>query len=195
MMTKKRACMIHSIHFTALLDTNVIYPVIIRDLLFWFAYKDLYTPKWSEHIFDEWKRVIIGKGIPEEIANKRIEKADLAFPDAMVKHYRGLIKQLSLPDEDDRHVLAAAIKTNANIIVTNNLKDFPEEYLKSFGLSVKTADDFLTDIIDLNHVQAIDAFKEMVLNKKNPKMDEFEVLKQLRNAGLEDTANYLHALL
>jgi hypothetical protein len=67
--------------------------------------------------------------------------------------------------------------------------------LKSFGLSVKTADDFLTDIIDLNQVQAIDAFKEMVLNKKNPKMDEFEVLKQLRNAGLEDTANYLHALL
>jgi predicted nucleic acid-binding protein len=187
--------MIHSIRFTAMLDTNVIYPVFIRDLLFWFAYKDLYTTKWSEHIFDEWKRVIIEKGIPEEIANKRIEKAHLAFPDAMVKHYRGLIKQLSLPDEDDRHVLAAAIKTNANIIVTNNLKDFPEEYLKSFGLSVTTADDFLTDIIDLNHEQAIDAFREMVLNKKNPKMDEFEVLNQLRNAGLEDTANYLHALL
>lgn len=79
--------------------------------------------------------------------------------------------------------------------MTNNLKDFPPEYLKSFGLSAKSADDFLTDIIDLNQKQAITAFKEMVLNKKNPKMDEFEVLNQLRNAGLIDTANYLHAFL
>jgi hypothetical protein len=79
--------------------------------------------------------------------------------------------------------------------VTNNLKDFPPEYLKSFGLNAKSADDFLTDIIDLNQEQAITAFKEMVLNKKNPKMDEFEVLNQLRNAGLTDTANYLHAFL
>ncbi len=187
--------MIHSIRFTAVLDTNIIHPVIIRDLLFWFAYKDLYSPKWSEHIFDEWKKVVIEKGISEEEANRRIERANLAFPDAMVKNYKGLIKQLELPDEDDRHVLAAAIKTNANVIVTNNLKDFPEDYLKSFGLSVKAADDFLTDIIDLNQDQAIVAFQEMVLNKKNPKMDEFEVLKRLRNAGLDDTANYLHALL
>ena len=96
-----------------------------------------------------------------------------------------------MPDVDDRHVLAAAIKANANLIVTNNIKDFPEEYLQSFSLNAKTADDFLTDIIDLNQEQAIAAFKEMVLNKKNPKQDEFEVLNQLRNAGLKDTANYL----
>jgi hypothetical protein len=102
---------------------------------------------------------------------------------------------LDLPDEDDRHVMAAAIKTNANLIVTNNIKDFPEEYLMAYGLSAKTADDFLTDIIDLNQEQAITAFKEMVLNKKSPKLDEFEVLIQLRRAGLTDTANYLHALL
>jgi DNA-binding response OmpR family regulator len=106
-----------------------------------------------------------------------------------------LIEHLTLPDEGDCHVLAAAIKTNANVIVTNNIKDFPEAYLQSYGLSVKTADDFLTDIIDLNQEQAIAAFKEMVLNKKNPKMDEFDVLNQLRNAGLKDTANYLHSLL
>jgi DNA-binding response OmpR family regulator len=79
--------------------------------------------------------------------------------------------------------------------VTNNIKDFPEEYLQSFGLNAKTADDFLTDIIDLNQEQAIAAFKEMVLNKKNPKMDELEVLDQLRKAGLIDTANYIHAFL
>jgi predicted nucleic acid-binding protein len=187
--------MIHSVRFTAVLDTNVVYPVIIRDILFWFAYYDLYTPKWSEHIFDEWRSVMIEKGVSEKDADNRILKANSAFPDALVKNYAGLIDHLELPDKDDRHVLAAAIKTNANVIVTNNMKDFPEEYLKSFGLYVKNADDFLTDIIDINQEQAIKAFKEMVLNKKNPKQDEFELLNLLRNAGLQDTANYLHALL
>lgn len=187
--------MIHSVRFIAVLDTNVIYPVIIRDLLLWFAYYDLYTPKWSENIFGEWKKVMGKKGISEEEANKRIQKVNSAFPDALVHNYKGLIEHLKLPDADDRHVMAAAIKTNANVIVTNNVKDFPEEYLQSFGLNVKTADDFLTDIIDLNQEQAIAAFKEMVLNKKNPALDEFKVLDQLRNAGLADTANYLHAML
>lgn len=187
--------MIHSVRFTAVLDTNIIYPVIIRDILFWFAHYDLYTPKWSENIFDEWKKVMMEKGISSDDADKRISKANIAFPDALVQNYQGLIDKLDLPDKDDRHVLAAAIKTNANIIVTNNLKDFPEEYLQSFSLSAKSADDFLTDIIDLNQEQAVASFREMVLNKKNPKQDEFDVLKQLRNAGLKDTADYLHALL
>lgn len=187
--------MIHSVRFIAVLDANVVYPVIIRDLLFWFAHYDLYTPKWSQHIFNEWKRVTIEKGVSEEEVNKRITKANEAFPDAEVINYRGLIEHLQLPDENDRHVLAAAIKTNANVIVTNNIKDFPPDYLQSFGLNAKTADDFLTDIIDLNPDQAIAAFKEMVLNKKNPQMDEFEVLNQLRKVGLKDTADYLHALL
>lgn len=187
--------MIHSVRFTAVLDTNVVYPAIVRDILFWFAYYDFYTPKWSEHIFEEWKRVMIEKGVSVEEANKRISKANSAFPDALVQNYKGLINHIEFSDKDDRHVLAAAIKTNANLIVTNNIKHFPEEYLQSFSLNAKTADDFLTDIIDLNQKQAVAAFKEMVLNKKNPKQDEFEVLNMLRNAGLKDTANYLHALL
>src|SRR5574343_1856672 len=138
---------------------------------------------------------MIKKGITEKEANKRIAKANKAFPDALVQNYKGLIESLELPDQDDRHVLAAAIKTNSNLIFTNNIKDFPEKYLQSFSLSAKSADDFLTDIIDLNPDQAVAAFKEMVLNKKNPKQDEFEVLNLLRNAGLKDTANYLHALI
>ena len=187
--------MIHSVRFTVVLDTNVVFPVIIRDILFWFAYYDLYTPKWSAHIFDEWKKVMIEKGVSDEEAEKRIAIANSAFPDARVHHYQGLIDHLTLPDPNDRHVLAAAIKTNANLIVTNNIIDFPEEYLQSFSLTAKTADDFLTVIIDLNQEKAVAAFREMVLHKKNPKQDCFEVLSQLRNAGLNDTANYLHALL
>lgn len=187
--------MIHSVRFTVLLDTNVIYPVIIRDLLFWYAHYDLYTPKWSIHIFDEWKEVMIRKGVSLEEASKRIDKAQKAFPDALVKNYEGLIKSLDLPDQKDCHVLAAAIKSNSDLIVTNNVRHFPDYILASFGLIAKTADDFLTDIIDLNYEQAIAAFKEMVLHKRNPDLDEYEVLGQLRNCGLSDTANFLHALL
>ncbi|OQD44130.1 nuclease [Croceivirga radicis] len=187
--------MIHSVRFICVLDTNVIYPIEIRDLLFWFAHYDLYTPKWSEHIFDEWADVMKRKGVSEEEISKRMSKANLAFPDAFVPNYSGLISGLELSDPNDCHVLAAAIKTNANVIVTNNIKDFPKEYLSSFGLSAKTADDFLTDIIDLNPEEAVKAFKEMVLYRRNPDLDEFEVLDILRNRGLKDTADFLHSQL
>ena len=180
--------MIHSARFTAVLDTNVIYPVIIRDLLLWFAHYDLYTPKWSRHIVDEWKDVLERKDVAADIAALRVEKINLAFPDALVHNYEGLIGAIKLPDEKDRHVVAAAVKVNANVIVTNNLKDFPDAYLQSFGLSVKSADDFLTDIIDLNHDKAKEAFKEMVCQKKNPEMDDYQVLDQLRKNGLTQTA-------
>lgn len=195
MQTKTQDYMIHSVRFTAVLDTNVIFPIVIRDLLFWLAHYELYTPKWSVHIFDEWKDVMLRREIPILEAEKRIQRANLAFPDALVHNYEPLISTLQLPDPKDCHVLAAAVKINANIIVTNNLKDFPESYLDTFGLKAKSADDFLTDIIDLNPDQAIAAFKEMVLNRRNPVMDEFEVLDSLRKSGLLDTANYLHALL
>jgi hypothetical protein len=67
--------------------------------------------------------------------------------------------------------------------------------IHSIDLKIKSADDFLTDIIDLNPNKAIEAFREMVLNKKNPDLDEYEVLNRLRKNGLNDTANYLHSLL
>lgn len=187
--------MIHSVRFIAVLDTNVIYPIICRDLLFWFAHYDLFTPKWSKNIFDEWYAVMMRQGISHEEALKRVQRANIAFPDACVHNYDGLITHLDLPDEKDKHVLAAAIKTNANVIVTNNIKDFPEKYLESFGLKVKMLDDFFTDIIDLNQDKSLAAFKEMVMHKKNPPLDEYDVLNRLRTLQLQDTANYLHALL
>jgi predicted nucleic acid-binding protein len=187
--------MIHSIRFTCVLDTNIIIPIEIRDLLFWFAHDDLYTPKWSKHIFDEWEDVMRRKDVSEEEIKKRIGWARQAFPDAMVGNYEVLIDSLTLSDEKDRHVLAAAIKTNANIIVTNNLKDFPDEYLNTFGLSAKSADDFLTETIDLNPKVAVNSFRKLVMNRRNPNLDEYEVLDCLRRNGLKDTANYLHALL
>ena len=192
---KNLVYMIHSIRFTCVLDTNVIYPLWIRDLLLWFAYHDLFTPKWSKHIFDEWLDVMKRKGVLEKDAIARTEIINSAFPDALVKNYEPLIESLTLPDIKDRHVLAAAIKTNASLIVTNNLKDFPKDYLASYGLSAKAADDFFTDIIDLNHERSIRAFRDLVLKKKNPPLDEFQVLDIFRRNGLKDTADYLHALI
>lgn len=206
--------MIHSIRFTCVLDTNVIYPIDIRDLLFWFASYELFTPKWSKHIirfthltgslsvvrtlrlvFDEWKSVMERKGVSATEIEKRISKAHLAFPDALVENYESLVDALKLPDAKDRHVLAAAIKTNANVIVTNNLKDFPKDYLANFGLTAKSADDFITDTIDLNNEVAVEAFRALVLNRTNPNLDEFEILDRFRKNGLNDSADYLHALI
>ena len=187
--------MIHSVRFKCVLDTNVIYPLWTRDLLLWFAFYDLYTPKWSNNIFSEWIDVMKRKGVSEEEAFKRANVMNKAFPDALVENYEPLIDSLSLPDMDDRHVLAASIKTNANLIITNNLKDFPKEYLASFGIKAKSPDDFFTDIIDINQELSVQAFRRLVLNKKNPPYDEYDVLEIFRNNGLKNTADYLHSLI
>jgi predicted nucleic acid-binding protein len=187
--------MIHSVKFTCVLDTNVIYPIEIRDLLLWFAHFDLYTPKWSVSIFAEWEAVMRRKGLSEPEIQRRMDRVNRAFPDAIVNNYETLIDLINLPDIDDRHVLAAAIKCEADIIVTNNLRDFPQVAPDTFGLTAKSADDFLTDIIDINHGTALDAFKTLVRNRRNPDLDEYQVLNLLRKNELADTANYLHSLL
>lgn len=187
--------MIHSVRFKCVLDTNVIYPLWTRDLLLWFAFYDLYTPKWSNNIFSEWIDVMRRKGVSEEEAIRRANVMDKAFPDALVKNYEPLIDSLSLPDMDDRYVLAASIKTNADLIITNNLKDFPKEYLAGFGLKAKSPDDFFTDIIDINQELSVKAFRKLVLNKKNPPYDEYDVLEIFRKNGLKNTADYLHSLI
>lgn len=79
--------MIHSVRFRAVLDANVIYPVVIRDLLFWFAHYDLFTPKWSKQIFVEWERVMERKGVSKEEIQRRVLIANKAFPDALVNNY------------------------------------------------------------------------------------------------------------
>jgi predicted nucleic acid-binding protein len=185
----------NSKRLTCVLDTNVIYPIDIRDILFWFASFDLFTPKWSKHIFDEWENVMRRKGITQEEVKKRILKAQLAFPDALVDNYDPLITNLDLPDEKDRHVLAAAIKTNASVIITNNIKDFPADYLARFGIAAKSADDFISEIIDQNIEIALEAFLTMVSNRSNPNLNKFEILERLRKNGLIASADYLNSLL
>lgn len=69
------------------------------------------------------------------------------------------------------------------------------EYLASFGLTAKSADDFVTDTIDLNTELALEAFRALVLNRTSPNLDEFEILDRLRKNGLNNSADYLHALI
>lgn len=189
--------MIRSTRFTAVLDTNVIYPVWLRDLLLWLAQYDMYRPAWSEKIMVEFEAVVRRKHPKmDEAKVARITNAMCeAFPQAMVENYHGLIDTLELDDEDDRHVLAAAIKVNANVLVTNNTKDFPPEYCDQYGVTVKSPDDFLCDLIDLDPKRCVDAFTAMVANKTNPPLNEFEVLDVLRKIGLKDTADFIHSQL
>lgn len=92
-------------------------------------------------------------------------------------------------------MLAAAIRANADVIVTDNLRDFPQDCIDEFDLEVRTTDDFLTDIIDLNHDIAVEAFRDLVLHKRNPPMDEYGVFNGLRKVGLKNTVDFLHSLI
>lgn len=91
--------------------------------------------------------------------------------------------------------IGSRIKTNAHVIVSNNIKHSHEKIFNCYGIKIKSAGDFYTEMNDLNPETAIEAFREMVLNKKNPGLDEYEVLIRLRKEGLNDTANYLHSLI
>lgn len=187
--------MIHEKPVIAVLDSNIIYPVIIRDFLFWIAYYDLFIPKWSKTIFYVWKNVMIRKGINEIEAEKRTQKANLAFPYALVKNYNNLIKELELPDINDRHVLAVAIKAKADFIITKNLKDFPPDYLNTFNIQVLTPDDFIINLLNEKPDIILKAFKEMVINKKKPPKTEKKVIQSLKRNGLIKTVKELQELL
>jgi len=187
--------MIHSARFTCVIDANVLYPAYLRDLLFQFAIENLFTIKWSKRIFDECERALRKNGMPPKKIIRLKENMHKAFPDALVSRYDSLIEKVELPDPNDRHVLAAAIKINANVIVTFNLKDFPEKILNQYNLRAIHPDDFLVDIIDLNPTISCEAFRELVLNYKKPPLNEYEVLNILRKNNLKQTADFLHSQL
>src|SRR5471030_1501334 len=108
---------------------------------------------------------------------------NLALPDANVTGFETLIEGISLPDPDDRHVLAAAIRSNADVIVTLNLKDFPSEVLAEFGIEALHPDDFISDLFDLNSV-ALNAVRLQRNALKNPPMTTEEFLEMLLKQGL-----------
>ena len=101
-------------HFTALLDANVLHSQPITSLLLELAEARLYRPAWSEHIHVEWRRSVlrVRPEIDPAALDRRRAAMDRALPDACVSGYEPLIPGLTLPDPDDRHVLAAAIRAS-----------------------------------------------------------------------------------
>ena len=119
--------------FTVIYDANVLYPAPLRSVLMFLAQTDLFRARWTLDIHEEWIRNLLLKRpdlSQEKLEGLRDMMID-AIPDSLVTGYEPTIDGLILPDPDDRHVLAAALRANAEIIVTANLKDFPAESMRS----------------------------------------------------------------
>ena len=189
--------MIQGLRLTVLLDACVLYPAPIRDLLLHLADAELYIPKWTDKIHEEWTRNLL-LNRPDLTASQlsRTTKAmSMAFPEATVHYYEALITSIDLPDPNDRHILAAAIQARAQVIVTANLKDFPQNCLNQYDIGVQHPDEFITYLLQLNPQAVLSAFRTQVTNLKNPSKTAQEVIQNLRKAGLETTADRLTALL
>lgn len=128
----------------AVLDACVLYPTVLREVLLAVAGAGLYTPLWSERILEEWARATrkLGPGA-EDIARGEIAALRLAFPGAVVAERPGLQARLHLPDPADIHVLATAIASSAEAIVTFNAADFPRHVLAAEGVARLDPDQFL----------------------------------------------------
>ena len=136
--------------FVAIYDASVLYPASLRDLLIRLAQTGLFQAKWTDRILDEMIGAVT-RARPELV--DRLERTrDLmneAIPDVLVTGYGHLIDGLDLPDPDDRHVLAAAIRANAQVIVTANLKDFPTEHLDPYDIEPQSPDEFVLHVLEL----------------------------------------------
>lgn len=189
--------MMHSGRFTAILDACVLYPAPLRDYLLNLASLSLYKPKWTETIMKEWIRNLLANR--EDLDEERLKRTKSfmndAFPDANVLGFEGLVAACSLPDSGDNHVLAAAIRCNADVIITNNIKDFPNKLLKPFNIEAQTADYFIENLIDLDPMKCIEAFQNQVENLRNPPRSEEEVLETLMKQGLEKSCESIKKLL
>lgn len=184
--------MIHT-PYSVVPDACVLYPSLLRDLLLRLGLKGLYQTKWTAAIQDEWQRNLLKNR--EDITPERVQRTaqlmNAALPDAMVTGYEKLIDSISLPDPGDRHVVAAAVRCNAEVIVTLNLKDFPGECLTQFDIESLHPDDFISDLFDLNHALALQAAAEQRASMRRPPKSVEEYLESLLRQGLPMTAKAL----
>jgi predicted nucleic acid-binding protein len=183
-----------SARYTAILDANVLYPNLLRDLLLSLASAGLYHARWTSEINDEWTRNLISNR--PDLASKvplLLELVNQAVPDCLVENYDSLIDSLVLPDLDDRHVLAAAIAGHADAIVTANLKDFPETVLAQHGIEAQHPDDFVMNQLELRPFEALEVIKRVRARMRNPARSVPELIELLEKSGLPQTAQYLKA--
>lgn len=175
--------------FSAVYDACVLYPAPLRDLLLQLALTDLYRAHWTDDIHDEWTRNVLAnrEDLTKDQLQRTRELMDAHVRDCLVTGYQSLIPALQLPDENDRHVLAAAIRSGADVIVTYNLKDFPPDCLGEFGIEAQHPDEFITHLIDLAPSKICGAAKKIRARLKKPPRTVKEYLEVLEKQQLPET--------
>jgi len=179
--------------FTVIYDACVLYPAPLRDLLMQLALTGVYRARWSGQIHDEWTRNVLKNrsDLTKAQLDRTVVAMNRAVPDCLVNDEEPLMQGLDLPDEDDRHVLAAAIKCGASVIVTYNLKDFPAEILKRFEIEALHPDVFLSDIWDLDQAAVLEAVQKQRASLKNPRYTSRELLDILLKQRLPEIVKHL----
>lgn len=177
----------------ALYDANVLYPASLRDLLIRLARTGIVGARWTERIQDEWISNLL-RNRPDLTAaqltrTRRLMEA--AVPGAVVEDFEHRIPHLNLPDQNDRHVLAAAIETEADVLVTFNTKDFPAEIVAEHGIEVKDPDTFVLGMLVLRPEAVFAAARAQRANLRNPPRSVEEYLADLSGGGLKRFAEVL----
>jgi hypothetical protein len=178
----------------ALIDANVFYPAILRDLIVQLAFARLFRARWTRRIEAEWCRNLL-KNRPD-ISESRLATTRAlmirAVPDALVEGYEAIVTDLHLPDPDDRYVLAAAIHTQADVIVTQNLRDFPAELLGPHDIVAQHPDKFLTMLSAGAGLEVLDAVRQCRSRLVRPALSVEAYLAALERHGLASTAKFLN---
>jgi predicted nucleic acid-binding protein len=188
--------------FTALIDACVLVSPLKRNMVLSLAEAELFRVRWSATILDETQTAIgewlSRKGHPDAAAGaqRARQNMEIAFVDAEVREYQYIRGTLEpLPDDGDGHVIAAAIKCRADVIVTDNLKDFPSRLLDCYGIEPKSSDEFLADTIDLQTSVSVAAIHHMRLRFKKPELTAEALLLKIEQNGLTRTADHLREFL
>jgi predicted nucleic acid-binding protein len=178
---------------SAVLDTNVLYPFSLRDTLLRLAELELYTPLWSTRILEEMTRNLVEHRLTEEQASRIEEAMRAAFEEAEVDPDEiERLEPAMTNNEKDRHVLAAAVAADSELIVTLNLGDFPPEACEPFGVEAIHPDDFLLDLHDLDPEAALAALEQQAADLHPPWPLE-QLLDALTTAGVPRFASAIRA--
>lgn len=169
--------------FPAFLDTCTIFGAALTDLLLELADQGAFRPLWSKDVLGELERVVVERRRvdPAAIAS-RIRTMREVFPDAEVKGYEDLVDQMTC-DAGDRHVVAAAVRANAEVIVTFNVKHFPRESLEPYDLEAVHPDEFLLDQLDLYRRTTLTAVDAIAAAYESPPMTTEEFLGLISKSG------------
>ena len=166
--------------FKVVLDACVIIPAPLRDTLLRAADAGLYRVQLTDDLLEETRRNLISKiGISEDKAQKVVDAIKRAFPEAFVTQHKLLIKSMPV-NHKDQHVLAAAVATNSQVIVTQNLKDFPVDSLAPLNIEAQSPDDFLVHLFHLSTESMIRILAEQARDLLNPTQTLLELLGRLR---------------